>query len=191
MRRLGTVALAWALCAGATEVADAQVVRGDPPSFMVGHFVDDYGIRYSITPDSWTQGREARYSVVAWDQAARQVLVRSSVATAAGSDLWTRIDWVELDGPDGEYPWAFCYGAYDQGGREAAQSAPASERRSPRTGCNGFPFSRMKRTDNSAADAGPAGLRITTVGNAGVVVSDEATSLLAQGTSFTLSARIP
>ena len=149
MRRTAIVAVMWALLGSGAGFADAQLVRGDPPPFMLGHFVDDYGIPYSITRDAWVQGRAGRYTVVEWDPEARWALLRSGSASASGSEVWTRIDWVELGGPGQEYPWAYCYGAYDQPDAEAARSAPASRRDSPRTGCNGFPFSRMKRADES------------------------------------------
>ncbi|CAN5907988.1 hypothetical protein BH11GEM2_BH11GEM2_35000 [soil metagenome] len=61
--------------------------------------------------------------------------------------LWSRIDWIRLE--MAPYEWAFCLSAYAAPTQEAALATTTARRDAPRTGCNGHPFSRMRR-------AGPA-----------------------------------
>ena len=115
----------------------------------VGAFEDDYGIRYTIGPYAWTQHGStphsgATYHVTDWNADQRFALAQNDADNATDAGLWTRIDWVQLEGPDG-YTWAYCYAVYDAETRNDALTAPASDRDTPRTGCNGYPFSRMKR----------------------------------------------
>ncbi len=120
------------------------VHQGAPPSALLGDFVDDYGIPYSITEEVWEQGRVTRYEIVEWNVEQRFAIARNAAENPGDAGLFTRIDWVELEA-DGEYPWAFCYAVYDAVTPQAARDAPETERATPRTGCGGYPFSRMKR----------------------------------------------
>jgi hypothetical protein len=43
--------------------------------------------------------------------------------------------------------WGFCLTTYDAKTIEEAQTKAKADRANPRKGCNGYPFSRMKRTD--------------------------------------------
>jgi hypothetical protein len=114
------------------------------PADLLGTFEDDYGIRYTISPSSWRQGSGIEYHVVAWDPAGRSLIARNDEANPSGGGRWTRIDWVRLEDM-APWTWAYCMTVYDAATRDAAGSAPAADRASPRTGCNGFPFSRMRR----------------------------------------------
>jgi len=124
--------------AGLASPADAA------PAFMLGEFIDDYGIRYSIGADSWTQHPDARYRLRAWQVDDQILVAQNHAANSSDGGLWTRIDWLRLD-ESSEYEWAFCYAAYKAGSPEDALAAPPTQRDTPRVGCNGFPFSRMKR----------------------------------------------
>ncbi len=137
---LGTL-LMLAACATSGEVRE-----GGPPGTLLGDFVDDYGIRYSITPEVWGQGRVTRYEIVEWDVEERVAIARNAETNPGDAGLFTRIDWVMLN-DGGEYPWAFCYAVYDAPTPEAARAAPGTDRDEPRTGCGGYPFSRMQRAN--------------------------------------------
>jgi len=143
MRRLiAVVVLAfipWA-CAGAQTRTGGE----SAPAFLVGEFIDDYGIRYSIHPDRWFQHPDARYHLREWHVEDRFVVAENDSENPGDGRLWTRIDWVALDDA-GEYEWAFCYAVYQAATREDAGAAQPTRGDTPRTGCNGFPFSRMKR----------------------------------------------
>jgi hypothetical protein len=113
------------------------------PEFLTGEFVDDYGIRYSISREHWLQHPDARYELVEWRPGSQMALARSESANRGREKGWLRIDWLRLE-DGGEYAWAYCYAAYDAPTREAAVAASPSQRETPRVGCNGFPFSRMR-----------------------------------------------
>lgn len=116
---------------------------GQPPAFMVGEFVDDYGGRFTITAGRWIQHPGATYWIDTWDLEGRYLIARNDDGNPSDGGRWTRIDWVELDG-GGAYRWAFCMSAYDAPTRAAAAAARADHAH-PETGCNEFPFSRMAR----------------------------------------------
>lgn len=128
--------------ADTTGTADVEEIKPGIPDMLRGSFVDDYGIPYSITSRAWAQGDSTRYEVYSWDPEERSLVVRAPNPAASGW-LWTRIDWLTLD--TGEYPWAFCYTAFDLEDPALAMGATPANRAEPRTGCGGFPFSRMKR----------------------------------------------
>lgn len=117
------------------------------PTEFLGRFMDDYGIRYEITETVWAQGSEARFHIVEWDLEKEYLVARNDSENPTEPGLWTRIDFVRLEA-DSEYPWAFCYAVYDATTRAEAESAAQSDRETPRTGCNGFPFSRLRRGED-------------------------------------------
>lgn len=116
------------------------------PADLLGAFEDDYGIRYTISPTAWQQGSGIVYHVVAWDPAGRSLIARNDDDNPSDGGRWARIDWVRLEDM-APWTWAYCLTVYDAVTRDAAESAPAADRASPRTGCNGFPFSRMRRDE--------------------------------------------
>lgn len=109
---------------------------------LLGDFEDDYGNRYRITSREWVQGSANRYLVVRWNIAGRYLIARNDAGNPADAGLWTRIDWMEL--PMAPYTWAFCYSAWRAASAEEAERITIANRETPRTGCNGHPFSRMR-----------------------------------------------
>jgi hypothetical protein len=119
-------------------------IRRPPPMLLLGEFVDDYGIKYRIGERTWLQLPSARYHIVKWATAGRYLIARNDSANKSDGGLWTRIDWLKLDGM-APYEWGFCLSAYNAPTAAAAESVSVARRDTPRTGCNGFPFSRMRR----------------------------------------------
>ncbi|MDA1081495.1 MAG: hypothetical protein O2973_07430 [Gemmatimonadetes bacterium] len=137
-------------CAGASVAATtaaAQVVTPadsvSPPAHLLGRFSDDYGSRYEISRTEWKQGSGARYHILRWNIAERYLIAQNDSANPGDGGLWTRIDWVELSGMP-PYQWAYCYSAYNSPSAAVADTVSLANRAEPRTGCNGFPFSRMQ-----------------------------------------------
>lgn len=64
---------------------------------------------------------------------------------------WTRIDWINLENME-PFEWAFCLGIYNAGSAQAAEAFTETNPQTPRTGCNGFPFSRMKKITEAQSD---------------------------------------
>lgn len=132
--------------------ACAHLGRGNnavsrPPVMLLGEFADDYGGTYSISNDAWHHGPRATYEIVAWHSDSQYVIARNATSNPSDAGLWTRIDWMPLSGMP-PYLWAYCLSAYKAPSATAAQSTIVAKRETPRTGCNGFPFSRMKRVES-------------------------------------------
>lgn len=114
-----------------------------PPAWMLGAFEDDYGSRHTITAEGWAQGY-ARYHVVRWDAAGEHLIARNDSANSEDAGRWTRIDWMRLEGM-APYTWAFCITTWNAATPQEAEAAAPADRSTPRTGCGGHPFTRMKR----------------------------------------------
>ena len=127
----------------ATDTAQARAsMAGTPAAMLVGEFGDDYGSHFSITPTTFRQGSRTVYDIVEWNAAGQYLIARNSATNVTDGGKWTRIDWLTL-ADMAPYTWAFCLSAYNAATRAEAASHVA-DRASPKTGCNGFPFSRMK-----------------------------------------------
>ncbi len=138
---LGSIALA-----GCAAVRPARVAP-----FPTGEFLDDYGGRHAVSASEWRQGTSARYRIIKWDATRRFLVAQNDGANPTAPNRWTRIDWVMLEGMP-PWEWAFCFSAYDAPTAEAAESTAVARPDTPRTGCNGFPYSRLRRD----GAAGPA-----------------------------------
>jgi hypothetical protein len=134
-------ALALLIAAGC---ASTRAASSPPPATLLGEFVDDYNIRYRITPAEWTQLPRARYHVVKWTPDATYLVARNDSGNPSEPGLWTRIDWVPLTGMP-PYEWAFCMSAYKASSAAVAETSSVAKKATPRTGCGGHPFSRMRR----------------------------------------------
>ncbi|MEM6994542.1 MAG: hypothetical protein AAF721_28765 [Myxococcota bacterium] len=140
----GLVALlGWVAACAHAPASNAAGEGAVPPPLVQGTFEDDYGSRYEITPRQWAHLPAARYAIEAWFPDERYLLARNDPDNPSDGGLWTRIDWIVLE-DGGDWTWAFCMSAYDAPTRQAAAAAHADPSR-PKSGCNGFPFSRMKR----------------------------------------------
>lgn len=135
-RLLGPIHAIWLVSA----CAHAPAPASNAPAVVLGEFVDDYGIAYTITREQWQQHPDTRYIVERWADDGRSLVARNHADNPTDAGLWSRIEWVEL--PDEQYPWAFCITAWNAKTMEAA-AATKADATQPKTGCGGFPFSRM------------------------------------------------
>ena len=119
-----------------------------PPALLVGQFVDDYDTPHLIDDTLWRHGAANRYRIREWHADAEYLLAVNDSTNPHDGGLWTRIDWTRLADSAG-WSWGFCIAAWDAPTRAAAESASVSDRATPRTGCNGYPFTRMRRIDAS------------------------------------------
>lgn len=133
-------------CLGAPvrSATEAPPAVDSGPALLHGEFQDDYGISYTISPTVWRQGPVARYLVTRWNSSARYLIARNDAANPSDPGQWTRIDWVALSGMP-PFEWAFCLSAYRAPSAAAAESTTVARPDQPKTGCNGYPFSRMAR----------------------------------------------
>ena len=139
--RLNGILLGVALLA-APSVGVAQ--SATPPPMVIGEFTDDYGGKHVVSATQWLQGASAKYRIVRWVPTKMYLIAQNDSANKSDPGKWTRIDWLPLPGMP-PYEWAFCFSAYQAPTDSAAEATTIAKRDTPRTGCNGFPFSRMKR----------------------------------------------
>jgi hypothetical protein len=113
-------------------------------SATLGEFQDDYGGRHTISTTLWVHRPRARYHIRRWNVAQQYLIAQNDSSNASDPGRWTRIDWMTLSSMP-PYTWAFCLSAYAAATAAAAESTQIARRDTPRTGCNGFPFTRMMR----------------------------------------------
>ncbi len=141
---VGLIAYCFVGCAPRTAVVQ-DAPQGRAPALLLGVFEDDYSIQYAISENEWYQRPSSRYRIVRWEAEAQYLIAQNHEDNSSDGGLWTRIDWITL--PDmPPYAWAFCLTAY-AAATEAEAEAHQAQRETPRSGCNGFPFSRMQRLD--------------------------------------------
>lgn len=124
----------------------ADTMRDTPSPMLLGDFVDDYGIGHRITDSEWLQRPATRYRVIAWHPEAQYLIARNDAGNRSDAGKWTRIDWIALPGMP-PWEWAFCLSAWDAATQAEAERADIARRDTPKTGCNGYPFSRMRRVE--------------------------------------------
>lgn len=122
----------------------------EPPRNLLGRFLDDYDNHYQISDSEWVQLPHGRFHVVEWRLEDKYLIAWNDSANAYDPGKWTRIDWMLFEDM-APYTWGFCLTAYSAATAEAAAAGPAPDRATPRTGCNGYPFSRMQRDTAAAA----------------------------------------
>lgn len=138
-------ALTLSACAGRGVPSPAPV---DGRALVIGEFTDDYSGRFSVSDTLWYQRRRNRFRIVEWHENERFLIAQNATDDPTAPNLWTRIDWMALDGMP-PFTWGFCLTAYRAVSREAARETTSANRATPRTGCNGFPFTRMQRVSGA------------------------------------------
>jgi len=114
-----------------------------PAGVMRGRFLDDYGNAFEISDTLFAQMPHGRFHLVEWHVDEQFVVARNDAANEHDPGQWTRIDWMVLTDM-APYTWGLCLTAYRAPTRKAARETPPPDRTTPRTGCNGYPFSRMR-----------------------------------------------
>jgi len=109
------------------------------PTLLKGDFTDDYDIHYSISDSLWIQHPAFEMKITKIDTTVMYILGYDT-----NDSTYTRIDYMPFKNM-GDYTWGFCYTAYEQEDEEALLDMESANRDTPKTGCGGFPFSRMKR----------------------------------------------
>ena len=89
------------------------------PDYLVGSFLDDYNI-------------DDQYFIA-----------RNDSLNSYDPNLYSRIDWMKFEGML-PFEWGFCLTAYSATTPDSAEIVAVPDRNNPKTGCNGYPFSRMK-----------------------------------------------
>jgi hypothetical protein len=132
----------------------ALTAQAAPPELVLGVFKDDYKTTHSISAKEWRHGESAIYQIVEWHPDQQFFVARNGDKNPSDPGKWSRVDWVESRTTDGQinYEWAYCMSAYDAPTQAAARVVTTAKRDTPRTGCNGFPFTRMARVKFEGVD---------------------------------------
>ena len=110
----------------------------------LGTFVDDYGIQYEIKNDLWVQQPNVKYHILEWNEKDKYIVAKNDKGNPSEKNLYTRIDLTNFENM-GEFKWGFCLTKYNATTKRHAKNWDTADKLNPKTGCNGFPFSRMKR----------------------------------------------
>ncbi len=114
------------------------------PFLFSGNFTDDYDIQYSISDSLWIQYPNSKYHIISCDTLAKYILAKNDVNNPGDGGLYTRIDYMYFQNMK-PYNWGFCLTVYNAATLAEAKNKAAADKNNPMKGCNGFPFSRMKK----------------------------------------------
>ncbi|MEQ9279841.1 MAG: hypothetical protein RLN83_10095 [Balneola sp.] len=115
------------------------------PEYLIGSFHDDYNIKYELTEKVFYQKPGTRFHILKWNLDDQYFIAQNDSLNSYDPNLYSRIDWVEFENM-ATYEWGFCLSAYNAATADSAETVNVVDRSNPKTGCNGYPFSRMKPT---------------------------------------------
>lgn len=125
-------------------VGTTHSIRTRLPTLLKGTLEDDYGIKYTINDSLWIQQPNAKYHIINCDTTEQYLLVQNDKANKTDGGLFTRIDYMNFTGME-PFRWGFCLTIYNANTLEKAKATAIADRKNPKVGCSGFPFSRMKK----------------------------------------------
>jgi hypothetical protein len=114
------------------------------PAMLKGEFVDDYDIRYTVTDSLFTQHPRSRYHILKWNLKDQYFIAKNDTSNPSEKGLYSRIDYMYFQNME-PWHWGFCLTIYNATSDSLAEVQAIADRKNPRKGCNGYPFSRMKR----------------------------------------------
>ncbi len=145
MKRISISAICWlmiAACATTTRINQPAALQVPYP--LLGSFEDDYGSRYTITDKEWVQDSATKYHLLVYNKDENFFIAKNDAGNTSGGGLYTRIDIIYFDNM-APWLWGYCLTTYEAGSIKEATNTAAADRANPRKGCNGYPFSRMKK----------------------------------------------
>ena len=123
------------------------LIKDSIPSVLLGNFVDDYNIHYNISNSLWMQYPDTKYHILKWNVIDQYIIARNDTGNSGDGGLYTRIDYMPFENMK-PYLWGFCFTVYNAKSDREAEATASADRQNPKKGCGGFPFSRMKKTEN-------------------------------------------
>jgi len=111
---------------------------------VLGGWVDDFETGHTVTESGWTVGAgEAASRYIFTAVGAGWAVAFNDVDNAFGAGLWSRFDWVTVDGAT-----YMCQSAYDAPDAATARAASADPSAPPEGGCGGmFPWSLLNPSE--------------------------------------------
>lgn len=117
------------------------------PEFLIGQFEDDYELRYTITDSLFKMEERTKIHITEWNFEEQYFIGQNDSLNQYDPLLYSRIDWTTFENMQ-PFEWGFCMSAYNAISIDSAVAVSTTNREVPKTGCNGHPFSRMKRINN-------------------------------------------
>ncbi len=118
------------------------------PTFLMGEFEDDYGVQYQIDQQVFRLLPNDKFHIISVNKADGFLILQNDSLNTYAPSLFTRIDYQKLKNME-PYEWAFCFSSFKEASVKEAINNVNTKRADLMTGCNGFPFSRMKKSGNS------------------------------------------
>lgn len=141
---VGLSLLLAACMAGKTKSVRYQALTLKAPPELTGSFTDDYGITYTLTDSLFIQAPGIRYHIIRWDTASQFFIAYQVPKKTPDSLVYTRVDYMRFTNMQ-PWIWGYCFTTYTAKNEAEALNYPEADRKNPKKGCNGYPFSRMKR----------------------------------------------
>lgn len=138
-----TAILIFLLAAGLSLVKAQTNITDKIPIMFTGNFTDDYGIKYTISDTLWLQLPRTRFHIIRWNVAQQYLIARNDAKNPGDGNLYTRIDFMRFNDME-PWRWGYCLSAYNAKTDNEAEAVAIADRAHPKTGCNGYPFSRIK-----------------------------------------------
>ena len=138
------LAIIFCSCKSSKSVGQSRGIEHRVPALLMGDFIDDYGVQYRIDDSVWVQFPHTKYHILQADTVAQYLIARNDKGNPGDQELYTRIYYMMFDNMR-PFLWGFCLTEYKAKSMEEAINKAVADRQNPREGCNGFPFSRMKK----------------------------------------------
>ena len=113
-------------------------------TLLTGNFKDDYDIKYTINDTLWIQHPNAKYHIIKWNKGEQYIIARNDKKNQGDAGLYSRIDYMRFENMQ-PWLWGFCLTSYNASSPEEAEKTASANRLNPKKGCNGFPFSIIKK----------------------------------------------
>ncbi|MEO9886728.1 MAG: hypothetical protein ABJR05_04805 [Balneola sp.] len=113
------------------------------PESIQGIFQDDYNIEYELTAKVFYQKPETKFHILKWNVDEQYFISQNDSLNPYDPNLYSRVDWMIFENME-PYEWGFCLSDYNAITADSAEAVNVVDRSKPKTGCNGYPFSRMK-----------------------------------------------
>lgn len=85
-----------------------------------------------------------KYHIIKWNVKEQYLIAKNGSGHKTDENKYTRIDFMTFEGM-APWIWGFCLTAYKAQTDTEAEQTATTDRKNPKKGCNGYPFSRMKR----------------------------------------------
>lgn len=114
------------------------------PLELLGVFKDDYGSSYVISKSEWVQDGRIKYHLLSYNKEEKFFIAKNGKDNPFEPNLFSRIDIIYFENLE-PWRWGYCLTNYKATSMQEAVHTAAADRTNPLKGCNGYPFSRMKR----------------------------------------------